>query len=119
MTLIDRSTHFEFGENWRDYAKTVDQARLESSIIGLKKLIPEGLAGKTVLDIGCGSGLHAAAAFALDAISVTAVDIDENSTATTEQLLSRFVPDKTWTVRAVSVFDLKPEEIGTFDVVYS
>ena len=119
MALTDRSTHFEFGENWHEYAKTVDQARLESSIIGLKKLIPEGLAGKTVLDIGCGSGLHAAAAFALDAISVTAIDIDENSTATTEQLLSRFAPEKTWTVRTASVFDLNPEETGTFDVVYS
>jgi SAM-dependent methyltransferase len=82
-------------------------------------LFPDGLSGKSVIDIGCGSGLHAAAALALGAASVTAIDLDENSTSTTQALLSRIAPDKTWTVRTASVFDLKAEDIGRFDLVYS
>jgi SAM-dependent methyltransferase len=117
--LADRSAHFEFGENWRDYARSIDQSRIDQSIAGLKKLFPDGLSGKSVIDIGCGSGLHAAAALALGAASVTAIDLDENSTSTTQALLSRIAPDKTWTVRTASVFDLKAEDIGRFDLVYS
>src|SRR5258708_2666604 len=58
MSLTERETHFEFGENWKNYAKTIDQKRIDSAIAGVKKLFPDGLAGKTFLDIGCGSGLH-------------------------------------------------------------
>jgi hypothetical protein len=67
MNLADRKAHFEFGTNWRDYAKTVDKTRIDSAVAGLKKLFPDGLAGKTFLDIGCGSGLHSLAALLLDA----------------------------------------------------
>ncbi len=42
MNLTARSSHFEFGENWREYAKTIDQARIDAAVIGLKKLFPEG-----------------------------------------------------------------------------
>jgi hypothetical protein len=55
--LADRSAHFEFGENWRDYARSIDQSRIDQSIAGLKKLFPDGLSGKSVIDIGCGARL--------------------------------------------------------------
>lgn len=119
MSLTERATHFEFGENWRNYAKTIDQKRIDAAIAGLIKLFPEGLAGKTVLDIGCGSGLHAFAALSLGAGFVTAIDIDENSVSTTRELLTRLAPGANWSANAVSIFDLSPEKIGTFDVVYS
>lgn len=119
MSLTERATHFEFGENWRDYAKSIDQKRIDAAIEGLRKLFPDGLSGKTFLDIGCGSGLHALAALSMGASSVTALDIDENSVATTRDLLMRLAPAANWTVGLASVFDLGPEQTGTFDVVYS
>jgi 2-polyprenyl-3-methyl-5-hydroxy-6-metoxy-1,4-benzoquinol methylase len=119
MTLTDRESHFEFGENWRNYARTIDQKRIDSAIEGVKKLFPDGLAGKTFLDIGCGSGLHSLAAFSLGAASVTAIDIDENSVGTTQELLTKYAPGSTWTAKVASVFDASPDELGTFDVVYS
>ena len=67
MDLTDRKSHFEFGQNWKDYATTIDQNRIESAIEGLRKLFSDGLAGKTLLDIGCGSGLHSLAALSLGA----------------------------------------------------
>lgn len=119
MPLTDRETHFEFGQNWRDYAKTVDKARIDSAIDGVRKLFPEGLDGKTFLDIGCDSGLHSLAALSLGAASVLAIDIDENSVATTREMLSTYAPDADWRVEIVSVLDANPETLGTFDVVYS
>lgn len=119
MNLTERETHFEFGENWKNYAKTVDQKRIDSAIKGVKKLFPDGLSGKTFLDIGCGSGLHSLAALSLGAASVTALDIDENSISTTRNLLTQYAPDQKWTAKVASVFGLSPEVTGQFDVVYS
>ena len=119
MKLTDRETHFEFGANWRDYAKTIDKTRIDSAIVGLKKLFPEGLAGKTFLDIGCGSGLHSLAALLLGATEVVATDIDENSVSTTQELLKKYAVNEKWETKVVSVFDASPDSLGTFDIVYS
>jgi SAM-dependent methyltransferase len=119
MSLTDRSTHFEFGANWRQYAKTVDRARIDSAVEGLRKLFPEGLHGKTFLDIGCGSGLHALAALSLGAESVLAIDVDENSVSTTSNMLTTYAPNANWRAEIISVLDATPESFGLFDVVYS
>src|SRR5437588_6926856 len=116
MSLTERETHFEFGENWRDYAKTIDRARIESAIQGLKKLFPDGLTGKTFLDIGCGSGLHSLAALSLGAKRILATDLDENSVSATRSVLSR-IPAERWDARVISVFDMTPDTIGQFDIV--
>jgi SAM-dependent methyltransferase len=119
MSLTERETHFEFGENWRNYSKTIDRKRIDSAIEGLRKLFPDGLAGKTFLDIGCGSGLHSLAALSLGAVSATAIDIDEISVSTTQELLTKHAPDSKWTAKIASIFDAAPDTLGQFDVVYS
>lgn len=119
MDLIERKAHFEFGENWKSYARKIDQSRIDSAVEGLQKLFPEGLAGKSFLDIGCGSGLHSLAALKLGAASVLAIDLDENSVETTKRLLSEFSPHSNWRAAVVSIFDATPQDLGTFDVVYS
>jgi SAM-dependent methyltransferase len=119
MSLTERETHFEFGENWESYSKTIDQTRIDSAIEGVRKLFPEGLAGKTFLDIGCGSGLHSLAALSLGAASVLAIDIDENSVSTAHAVLAQYAPNTNWATRVLSVFDTSLAELGTFDVIYS
>jgi cyclopropane fatty-acyl-phospholipid synthase-like methyltransferase len=119
MNLLERKSHFEFGENWKAYSKKIDQRRIDFAIEGLIKLFPEGLVGKTFLDIGCGSGLHSLAALKLGAASVLAIDLDENSVETTKQLLTQFSPHANWKASVVSIFDTSPQALGTFDIVYS
>ena len=119
MSLTDRKAHFEFGKNWQNYSKTIDQRRIDSAIQGVKKLLPDGLAGKSFLDIGCGSGLHSLAALSLGASSVTALDIDENSINTTRQILTEHAPGARWSAEVVSIFDASAATLGQFDVVYS
>ena len=118
-SLTERSAHFEFGENWKDYSKSIDQTRMDAAIAGLRSLFPAGLRGKAVLDIGCGSGIHALAALSLGASSVTAVDIDENSVDATRNLLTRLAERARWKVSIASVLDLAPAVVGQFDVVYA
>jgi 2-polyprenyl-6-hydroxyphenyl methylase/3-demethylubiquinone-9 3-methyltransferase len=71
------------------------------------------------LDIGCGSGLHSLAAIRLGAGRVVSVDIDEHSVETTRTVLARHASNVDVETRVASVFDMTPESVGDFDIVYS
>jgi 2-polyprenyl-6-hydroxyphenyl methylase/3-demethylubiquinone-9 3-methyltransferase len=116
--LRDQSTHFAFGKNWASYAKTIDAERLDLAEQGLARLVgPSALHGRSFLDIGSGSGLHAVAAARLGAASIHAVDIDPDSVETTRAVLKEHAPAANYEIRQQSVFNLSPET--TYDVVYS
>jgi 2-polyprenyl-6-hydroxyphenyl methylase/3-demethylubiquinone-9 3-methyltransferase len=118
--LRDVDSHFAFGRNWASFAALVDDAAIEEAQRGLLRLIPrEQLHGRSFLDIGCGSGLHALAAARLGVARILAVDIDRDSVATTRALLSGRRLGIPWQAEEVSVFDLHAGRQGTFDIVYS
>lgn len=111
---------FEFGKNWESYSKLVDESHLAEAIQRLEKLIPrESIEGKTLIDIGCGSGIHSLAALRMGASHVVAIDLDQDSVRTTKETLARFWQGDNYQIEAASVFDITPETYGTFDVVYS
>ena len=113
-------SHFAFGENWAHYARGVDARRIDEAVAGLRRLLGDhDLAGKRFLDIGCGSGIHSVAASCLGASEIVATDLDPESVATTRALLERFARNSRWRVERISAFDLGPEALGTFSVVYS
>jgi 2-polyprenyl-6-hydroxyphenyl methylase/3-demethylubiquinone-9 3-methyltransferase len=113
-------SHFAFGKNWHSYSSLIDQERIDEAIKGLLHLIPaEAFRGRSFLDIGCGSGLHALAAAGLGVKCVTAIDLDPDSVVTARAVLARGGVSVPWSVDAASVFDLDPKERGTFDIVYS
>jgi 2-polyprenyl-3-methyl-5-hydroxy-6-metoxy-1,4-benzoquinol methylase len=112
--------HYEFGANWKDYLRHIDESAIEAAMAGLLRLIPEQkLRGASFLDIGCGSGLHSLAALRLGASRVVAVDIDTDSVEATRQTLQRFAPGAASAVLEMSSLDLDSERLGQFDVVYS
>ncbi len=116
--LTSRNSHFEFGKNWSDFLASIDDVRVLSAVEGVRKLLPD-LTGKSFLDVGSGSGLSSLAALMLGASRVLAVDIDENSVAATQKLLSERKSEGEWEVRQASVFELAPELIARFDFVHS
>jgi 2-polyprenyl-3-methyl-5-hydroxy-6-metoxy-1,4-benzoquinol methylase len=119
-TVAEASPRFAFGDNWASYASLVDEERLVEAERGLVRLLgPDGLRGRTMLDIGCGSGLHAAAAGRLGAARIVALDLDPRSVETTRAVLTCHAPLVAAEVRQADVFDLKPGTAGRFDVVYS
>jgi 2-polyprenyl-6-hydroxyphenyl methylase/3-demethylubiquinone-9 3-methyltransferase len=116
LTQLDG--HFEFGQNWSEFARTVDERAIAEAERGLRKLFPDDeLKGRTFLDIGCGSGLHGAAALRLGAAHVTAIDLDPKAVATTRAVLSRLAAGRPWQADVQSVFALPPEP--RYDVVYA
>ena len=116
----DLDHHFAFGENWASYAKLVDDAAISRAKTGLLKLVPmDELKASTFLDIGSGSGLHSLAAALLGAAKIVAVDIDPVSTETTRELLEERAPGVAFEAKEASVFDLSPDNLEQFDIVYS
>ena len=107
---------FGFGKNWHDYAKVINADRIATAEQSLKR---DRLDGLSFLDIGSGSGLFSLAALNLGARSVLAIDIDEDSVATTQAVLSKHARTGDWQSIHLSVFDLDPSQHGRFDIVYS
>jgi 2-polyprenyl-6-hydroxyphenyl methylase/3-demethylubiquinone-9 3-methyltransferase len=78
------------------------------------------LAGRTFIDVGCGSGLFSWAAHELGAARVTSLDYDVDSVGCCEQLKRRSGDPANWSVFRGSILDRElVDRLGTFDVVYS
>jgi SAM-dependent methyltransferase len=117
--MADVSTHFAFGKNWSDYAKTIDEPRVAAAVENLQRILDRtSLKGMSFCDIGCGSGIHSLSALRLGAKNVLALDIDPRAVETTSSVLARFAPSGQYRVHTGSAFRLDEVE-ETFDVVYS
>lgn len=119
MGLSSSDPRFAFGANWKSFSKAATQASLEEARNGLATLLgTDDLSGRTFLDIGSGSGIHALAALSLGAAQVCAVDIDRDSVEATETMLRTHASGA-----PVSVFQhdiLGPiDPLPASDVVYS
>ena len=118
--LKELQHHFAFGENWADYARSIDALRLQEAVKGLLKLAEAAdWQGRSVLDLGCGSGLHSLAALQLGVAAVHAIDIDPKSVATTRALLSEHQAEGPWRCETASVFALPAACQQAYDIVYS
>lgn len=118
---FDVTTHFKFGENWASYAQNVREEEITRAQEGLLNLLPaRDWQGRSILDIGCGSGLHALAMLRLGAASVLCTDIDAQSVATTQKILQHFAPGQNWQVVERNILlQQEPLPEGAHDIVYS
>lgn len=112
---------FEFGENWRNFLRWLNEERLEQAETSLKNALEmQSLEGRTFLDVGSGSGLFSLAARRLGA-KVHSLDLDPQSVACTNELKRRYFPgDPMWVVEEGNILDMSYVlRLGTFDIVYS
>lgn len=118
--LTAQENHYEFGANWKDYLKNLDEAAIVQATKDFAILVPEELVrGKSFIDIGSGSGLHSLAAIRLGARMVLAVDIDPDSVEATWTTLGKHAPDASFRAIQKSILDPDARSLGKFDVVYS
>lgn len=118
---IERGERFAFGENWSRFLSVLDDHRISIAEASLCDMLGvDSLEGKSVLDIGCGSGLFSLAARRLGA-RVYSFDFDPRSVACTAELKRRYFPeDNNWVIEEGSVLETEYlRRLGKFDVVYS
>ena len=117
---FDAGTHFQFGENWAEYSQSISDSDIVMSEVALKRLLGlNTLDGKSFLDIGCGSGIHALAALRLGARKVRAIDIDQTSVACARDVIGNRWHKDNFDIEVQNVFDLGAEITRQFDIVYS
>lgn len=120
-TKSANDNRFAFGKNWARFLKTIDEGRIQSAIDDLVTMLEvDSLAGRTFLDIGCGSGLMSLAARRLGA-AVHSFDYDTDCVNCARELRRRYFPnDGQWSIEQGSALD-RPylESLGSFDIVYS
>jgi 2-polyprenyl-6-hydroxyphenyl methylase/3-demethylubiquinone-9 3-methyltransferase len=118
---VAQGERFEFGKNWSQFLRVLDEERILKAEESLREMLEAtSLQGKTFLDIGSGSGLFSLAARRLGA-KVHSFDFDTNSFACTSELRRRFFSDdENWKVEQGSVLDRNYiAALGKFDIVYS
>ena len=121
-TAAESDMRFEFGRNWHQFI----QRHLNQQIVDdskrhmLEFLGLPTLAGKSFLDIGCGSGLHSLAAHQAGAREITGFDYDQHSVDAT--LVARTFAGNPpgWRAMRGSVLDEAfVENMPKADIVYS
>jgi len=85
-----------------------------------KWLGKERIVGKTVIDIGSGSGIHSLSFSLLGAERVHSIDVDPVSVEATDALHHKMQNSPQWTVSQGSILDNGfVKRLGTFDIVYA
>ena len=110
---------FDFGKNWINFSKNIDEERIELAINSFTSLIDIDFKKKSFFDVGCGSGLSSLVALRLGA-KVFAIDSDAYSIISTTNLLKKFSRNKNYKIEQKSILDEEfIRKVKKFDVVYS
>lgn len=118
----EEDQRFEFGKNWSDFIqKHFSSEKVEISKNHILKFMDrQDLNGLSILDIGCGSGLHSIAMLESGATSVHGFDYDPNSVAASRYVQEQVGKPANWTAEQGSVLDdAFVESLPQYDFVYS
>jgi SAM-dependent methyltransferase len=113
---------FDFGANWEEFSKRrVDSRRLDIACESLQSLLEkQSFAGKSFLDVGCGSGLFSIAAHRLGAMKVVGIDVNPRCVEISRANRDVLVPSAPIEFHVASALEPKElERFGTFDLVYA
>lgn len=117
-----QGVRFEFGKNWTKFVqRNLSDERIDIArkhILAFMKR--DDLKGLDFLDIGCGSGIHSAAALGAGAGKVGSFDYDPNSVNATNLVRQRIGGPSNWNVGRGDVLDDKfIASLGKWSLVYS
>lgn len=110
---------FDFGENWLDYSRSINQNNLIEAKKSLEELIGKENFFGDFLDIGCGSGLFSIAAKELGFEKVVGIDISDNSIKAAKLNKEKFFSNGEVDFFKKSILNEDYASLGKFNVVYS
>jgi len=115
-------TRFKFGENWSNYSSSVNLEKIELAKKDIIRLVGD-VSNKSVIDIGCGSGIHTVAFIQLGVKSIVSFDYDLKSVETTKKLVKKFCYKKSkykvFQADILNIDSLSGLNKRKFDIVYS
>lgn len=112
---------FSFGKNWRSYVDSMTSERVDGARKDIEEWLgPDGIEGKTVLDIGSGSGVHSLCFHLLGAQEILSIDVDPYSVEATRILWEKAGNPPNWRVVEGSILDDRfVSELAKHEIVYS
>ncbi|MCL2019392.1 MAG: class I SAM-dependent methyltransferase [Oscillospiraceae bacterium] len=118
---------FSFGENWKNYSTTVDEKSIKMAQNDIKEKIEKAtgnteynFTNKTVLDIGCGSGIHSLSFFLWGVQSIYSFDYDINSVEATIAMREHISTGGNWHIEQGNILDdAYVDSLPCSDIVYS
>jgi 2-polyprenyl-6-hydroxyphenyl methylase/3-demethylubiquinone-9 3-methyltransferase len=119
--LNNEQITFSFGKNWRSFVDTVDEYAVERARADIEEWLgADRVAGKTVLDIGSGSGIHSLCYYLMGAKEILSFDVDPYSVESTRLLWQKAGSPSNWRVTQGSVLDKDfVAGLGQHEIVYS
>lgn len=122
-----KDLYFSFGKNWTDYVNNyLDESKLDAAKESFSRYLdPSQYAGKTLIDVGCGSGIFSLNAVRMGCAKVISFDVDQSSVNATQAVRQRFshlLPSSAdWSVFQGSILDsnLVNRLALSGDIVYS
>jgi len=97
---------FSFGKNWRDFVGTISNDSVRRAMTDIEEWLGrDRVASKTVIDVGCGSGIHSLCFNQLGAEQLVSFDADKYSVEATELLWQQSKKPANWKVLSGSVLD--------------
>ena len=118
---MTKKVTFSFGENWQNYLLQITEEDINKSQKELEELLgSKKIEDKTIIDIGCGSGIHSLAFLRLKAASIFSFDYDERSVEASKILQKKYWSEANWKIVPASILDKRfVDSLGRFDIVYS
>jgi SAM-dependent methyltransferase len=112
---------FSFGKNWLSFLEHMpDEAMRDVASDIADWLGASAVEGKSVVDIGCGSGVHSHCFHAMGVKSLFSIDVDPRSVAATSMMWERAGKPNNWRVQHASILDDNfVKSLEKFDIVYS
>lgn len=112
---------FSFGRNWKSFSRFASDLAIRRAEEDVRLWLgPQSIAEKSVIDIGCGSGIHSLVFYQMGAASLVSIDADPCSVQSVNLFHARAGNPSNWRVLGGSILDEGLlNSLGRFDVVYS
>jgi 2-polyprenyl-3-methyl-5-hydroxy-6-metoxy-1,4-benzoquinol methylase len=112
---------FSFGKNWKDFLATVDDRVIGEAGHDIEDWLgTQNIRGKSIIDIGSGSGLSSLCMYRRGCRRLVSFDYDPHSVEATKLLAEREKSANNWEIFEGSILDeALIVALGTFDIVHS